>query len=87
MENNKKIFNPFKKMTDRNRILNDEVSELLSELYDVSTKKGIHLDNDLETGLFMLLLDENYDEMCLLKNRIITEIKQLKNRGIGSPKV
>ncbi len=66
-------------MKSQIKILNDEVSELLSELYEASTQRGIHLDNNLETGLFMLLLDENYNEMYLLKNRIKLAIKQIKN--------
>ncbi|MBL0708782.1 MAG: hypothetical protein JJW00_07045 [Sulfurimonas sp.] len=60
-------------------LLHDEVNELLSRLYSVSTKKGFHLDNDLETGLFMLLVDDDYNEMFLLKNRVITAIKQIEN--------
>ncbi len=59
--------------------LHDETSELLTELAIVSTKKGFHLDNDLETGLFMLLVDDDYNEMFLLKNRVTSAIKQIEN--------
>ena len=61
--------------------LYDETSTLLSQLNDISTKNGILLDNDLQNGLFMLLLDNNYHEMKLLRHRIETAIKQI-NDGI-----
>ncbi len=59
-------------------ILHEETTVLLSELYNVSTQQGIHLDNDLETGLFMLLIDDNFNEMGLLKHRIERAICQIK---------
>ncbi|MEA3228524.1 MAG: hypothetical protein U9P38_05550 [Campylobacterota bacterium] len=59
-------------------ILHEETTLLLSELYNISTQKGIHLDNDLETGLFMLLVDDNSHEMSLLKHRIERAIKQIE---------
>lgn len=57
----------------------DVTNELLTELAVVSTKHGYHLDNDLESGLFALLLDDNYNEMSLLKMRIETAIEQMNN--------
>lgn len=59
--------------------LHEETEKLLSKLYDVSSKNGLHLDNDLETGLFMLMVDNDYNEMFLLKSRIVTAIKQIEN--------
>ena len=42
-------------MKSQIKILNDEVSELLSELYEASTQRGIHLDNNLENEKELLL--------------------------------
>ena len=56
-----------------------EASDSLIELSLVSTNKGLHLDNDLEGGLFGLLLEENYREMKLFKARIEHAISQIKN--------
>jgi len=56
-----------------------EVSDLLIDLATLSTEKGFHLDNDLEGGLFGLLLNEDYNEMLLLKNRIIVAIKKMNS--------
>ena len=56
----------------------DTTNELLTELAVVSNKYGYHLDNDLENGLLGLLLDNNYNEMYLLKMRVETAIKQIK---------
>ncbi len=57
----------------------DEVNDLLMELAIISTENGIHLDNDLESGSFRLLLDDNRNEMSLLKNRIEVAIKKIEN--------
>ena len=57
----------------------DEVNDSLMELAIVSTQNGIHLDNDLESAVFMLFLDENINEMSLLKHRVETAIKQIKD--------
>jgi hypothetical protein len=65
--------------TKKIKQLFDETSTMLSTLYSVSSANGIHLDNDLETGLFMLLLDENYNEIVLLKNRIKTAIQKIND--------
>jgi len=67
--------------TKKIKQLFDETSTMLSTLYSVSSANGIHLDNDLETGLFMLLLDENYNEIVLLKNRIKTATQKI-NDGV-----
>jgi hypothetical protein len=56
-----------------------ETSDLLIKLYENATKKGFHIDADLESGLFLLLLDEDYNEMILLKYRIDTAIKKIKD--------
>ena len=55
----------------------DEVNDLLIELAIMSTKKGIHLDNDLESVALHLLLDANFSEMTLLKYRIEIACKLL----------
>ena len=57
----------------------DEVNDLLMDLAIVSTEKGIHLDNDLESAVLHLLLNENFNEMTLLKHRIETAIKKIKD--------
>ncbi len=57
----------------------NEINNLLSELSQVSSKNGIHLDNDLESAVFELLLDENLNEMTLLKHRMVTAIGQIKS--------
>ncbi len=57
----------------------DATNELLTELAVVSTKHGYHLDNDLEGGLLGLLLDDNYNEMSLLKMRIKSAIKKMND--------
>lgn len=56
----------------------DETNELLTELAVVSTEHGFHLDNDLEGGLFGLLLDGNEREMKLLYKRVEYAINQIK---------
>lgn len=55
-----------------------ETSDLIMELAMVSTAKGFHLNNDLEGGLFKLLLEEDYREMKLFKARVEYAIKQIK---------
>ncbi|MFK5937801.1 MAG: hypothetical protein QM497_05315 [Sulfurimonas sp.] len=57
----------------------DATNELLTELAVVSTKHGYHLDNDLESGLLQLLLDDDLHEMSLLKTRIEAAITKMKN--------
>ena len=57
----------------------DEVNDLLMDLAFVSTEKGIHLDNDLESAVLRLLLDDNFNEMRLLKYRVETAIKKIKD--------
>ena len=57
----------------------DATNALLTELAVVSTKHGYHLDNDLESGLLALLLDDNYNEMSLLKMRIKSAIKKMND--------
>ena len=59
--------------------LYDETSALLSQLNNISIKNGILLDNDLQNGLFMLLLDDDYHEMKLVKHRVETAIKQISD--------
>lgn len=64
--------------TQNINVLFDEINDLLSELSRVSSKHGIHLDNDLEAAVFELLLDENLNEMTLLKHRISSAIIKIK---------
>jgi hypothetical protein len=44
----------------------EETFDLIIELGIVSSSNGIHLDNNLEVGLFALFIDENYNEIVLL---------------------
>ncbi len=67
------------------KLLYDETLVLLSELNYVAVEKGYMLDNDLERGLFNLLLDKNENEISLLKNRIITAIKKMKDGTFKLP--
>ncbi len=57
----------------------NQTNELLTQLAVVSNEKGMHLDNDLESGLFELLLDDNYNEIYLLKNRVESAIQKIKD--------
>ncbi len=57
----------------------DETSKILSTLSAVSSSEGIHLDNNLETGLLELLFRNDINEMTLLKYRIEVAIKQIKD--------
>ena len=57
----------------------DETNELLTDLAMVSSKFGYHLDNDLESGLLQLLLNDDLHEMSLLKTRIKTAITKMKD--------
>jgi len=66
------------KKQDTDKIF-EETFDLIMELAEVSVKKGIHLDNDLEGGLFRLSLEDDYREMKLFKARIEYAITQIKN--------
>jgi len=57
----------------------EETFDLITELATISIDKGFHLDNDLEGGLFELLLRKDYREMILLKARVEYVIKQIEN--------
>ncbi len=59
--------------------LYDETSDLLSELNELAVSNGYLLENDLETGLLSLLLDNDYNEITLVRSRIIGAMKKIKN--------
>jgi len=57
----------------------DEVNNLLMDLASIATDKGILLDNDLSTAVFDLLLKNDFNEMTLVKYRVETAIKKIKD--------
>lgn len=67
------------------KLLYNETLVLLSELNLIAVEKGYMLDNDLESGLFNLLIDEDKNEIVLLKNRIITAIGKMKDGTFKLP--
>lgn len=59
-----------------------QTSKSLSELAIVSSENGIHLDNDLDSTLFSLFIDEKHNEMIQFKRRIDIIIARIKNDKI-----
>lgn len=72
------------KVKDIKKLYN-ETSDLLSELNELAVSRGYLLENDLETGLLSLLLDNDYNEMTLVKNRIITAMKKMEDGTFKLP--
>ena len=57
----------------------DDVNDLLVDLGSTAVSNGILLDNDLSTAVFRLLLDDDFNEMTLVKNRIESAIKKIND--------
>ena len=67
--------------------LYNETSDLLSELNRLAVDHGYLLENDLETALLSLLLDNDYNEITLVRSRIIRAIEQIKDGTFKLPSV